>query len=136
MHTMQVKDVMTRQYPHIELGVSLTDVVNQLQEYSLTGVPVVDKQNRLKGFVSEQDCIRKLISASYFCDSNIKVEEVMSQEPLFIKPDMGLVDLAQKFVTGKPKIYPVVEDDTVVAVVSRSDVMAALVEQLNTCVPV
>ena len=60
----------------------------------------------------------------------------MSSAPLFVKPDMGLVDLAQKFITGKPKVYPVVEDDEVVAVVSRKDVMVTLAEHLNTCVPV
>jgi len=136
MHSMQVKDVMSRQYPRLELGTSLSSVVEQLQEYNLTGAPVVNQHNELKGFVSEQDCIRKLISASYFCDSNVTVEEVMTKQPLSIPPEMGLVDLAQKFVSERPKVYPVIEDDEVVAVVSRSDVMAALAQHLNTCVPV
>lgn len=136
MNNIQVKDVMTRQFPRLEIGTPLSTVVEQLQEYNLTGAPVVDMHNQLKGFVSEQDCIRRLVSASYFCDSNIKVEEVMNPEPLFLKTDMGLVDLAQKFVNGRPKIYPVVEDDEVIAVVSRRDVMIELAKQLNTCVPV
>lgn len=136
MQSMQVNDVMTRHYPRIELGASLSFVVEQLQEYNLTGTPVVDQHNQLRGFVSEQDCIRKLISASYFCDANIRVEEVMTTEPLFIQADMGLVDLAQKFVNGKPKVYPVVENDEVVAVVSRSAVMLALAAHLNSCTPV
>ncbi|MBD1391283.1 CBS domain-containing protein [Neiella sp. HB171785] len=135
-HKHQVRDIMQKQYPHIEVGSPLTNTVDLLREFGITGTPVVNARNQLKGFVSEQDCIRMLISASYFCDTTLKVEDVMSNEPLSVSPDMGLVDLAQQMVKAKPKIYPVVEDDRVIGVVSRSDVMAALATALKSCVPV
>ena len=48
MHSMQVRDVMSRQFPRLELGASLSIVVEQLQEYNLTGAPVIDQHNQLK----------------------------------------------------------------------------------------
>lgn len=135
-HTHQVRDFMQKHYPHIKVGSPLTETVDKLREYGTTGTPVVNARRQLKGFVSEQDCIRMLISASYFCDTTLKVEDVMSSEPLSVSPDMGLVDLAQQMVKAKPKIYPVVDDGEVIGVISRSDVMAALATALKSCTPV
>lgn len=134
--THQVRDFMQRHYPHIEVGTPLTQTVDLLREFNITGTPVVDRKNHLKGFVSEVDCIRTLISASYFCDSALKVEDVMNHSPLSVSPDMGLIDLAQQMVGEKPKVYPVVEENKVIGVVSRSDVMAELAMTLKSCVPV
>lgn len=135
-NTHQVRDFMQRHYPHIEVGTPLTNTVDLLREFGITGTPVVDKKNHLKGFVSEVDCIRMLISASYFCDSALKVEDVMNHDAVSVSPDMGLIDLAQQMVGEKPKIYPVVEEHKVIGVVSRSDVMAQLSTTLKSCVPV
>ena len=132
----QVRDFMQKHYPHIEIGTPLTRTVDLLREFNITGCPVVDKKNHLLGFVSEVDCIRILISASYFCDSSLKVDDVMNHSALSITPEMGLIDLAQLMVGEKPKVYPVVEDKKVIGVVSRSDVMAELVSSLQYCVPV
>lgn len=135
-NTHQVRDFMQRHYPHIEVGTPLTQTVERLREFNITGSPVVDRKNHLKGFVSEVDCIRTLISASYFCDSTLMVEDVMSHDSLSVSPDMGLIDLAQLMVGEKPKVYPVVEESKVVGVVSRSDVMAQLAMTLKFCTPV
>ncbi len=132
----QVRDFMQKHYPHIEVGTPLTQTVEMLREFNITGAPVVDHKNHLKGFVSEVDCIRMLISASYFCDSTHKVEDVMNHTALSVSPDMGLIDLAQLMIGQKPKIYPVVEENRVVGVVGRSDVMAQLAMTLKSCIPV
>ncbi len=132
----QVRDFMQKHYPHIEVGAPLTQTVERLREFNITGTPVVDHKNHLKGFVSEVDCIRMLITASYFCDSTQKVEDVMNHTPLSVSPDMGLIDLAQMMIGQKPKVYPVVEEGKVIGVVSRSDVMAVLAMTLKSCVPV
>ncbi|MCM2681356.1 CBS domain-containing protein [Echinimonas agarilytica] len=135
-HNHQVRDFMHKHFPHMKVGTPLTETVDLLREFAITGTPVMDANKNLKGFVSEQDCIRVLISASYFCDTTLKVDDVMNNEPLSVSPDMGLIDLAQQMVHEKPKIYPVVEDGKVIGVISRSDVMAALGQSLKSCVPI
>ena len=114
-------------------GQLLIDVVEMLARGKTTGIPVVDGQRRVIGFVSEQDCIHSLLATSYFCEGNPTVDDVMSREPLTVTPRDSVVDLARTMGRDKPKVYPVVEEGRLVGVVSRSDVLQVLRTEAMHC---
>lgn len=127
MNTVLVRDVMAKHPPSIRLGTDLTDVVETLLSHHMTGLPVVDADERVVGFVSEQDCLRTLLVANYHGEGSHKVDSVMHKEPLAIAPDTQLVDIAEQMLKQKPKIYPVVdENQRLVGMLIRSQVLRAL----------
>lgn len=126
MSALRVSDVMSNHIAPIRCGTPLADVVRVLLENHISGLPVVDENRHLLGFVSEQDCIHALLVSNYHCEGDPIVDDVMFREPLSISPGTAIVDLAQKLGSGKPKVYPVVEHQKLIGIVTRTAVLAEL----------
>jgi len=76
------------------------------------------------GFVSEQDCIHALLVSNYHHEGDPIVDDVMFRNPVTISPEMSVVDLAQNLGAGKPKVYPVVDHDRLIGIVTRTAILA------------
>jgi len=126
MCALRVSSVMSNHIEPIRCGTPLTEVVKALLENHISGLPVVDADRRLLGFVSEQDCIHALLVSNYHCEGDPIVDDVMFHEPLSISPGLAIVDLAQQLGSGKPKVYPVVEHGKLIGIVTRTAVLAEL----------
>lgn len=126
MSALKVSDVMSNHIAPVHCGTSLTDVVKALLNNHISGLPVVDAHRHLLGFVSEQDCIHALLVSHYHCEGDPIVDDVMFHEPLTISPSTAIVDLAQMLGAGKPKVYPVVENEKLIGIVTRTAVLAEL----------
>ncbi|WP_144821090.1 CBS domain-containing protein [Marinobacter piscensis] len=126
MSALRVSDIMSNHIAPLRCGTPLTEVVRTLLENHITGLPVVDDKRHVVGFVSEQDCIHALLVSNYHCEGDPVVDDVMFHEPLPVDPDMAIVDLAQKLGSGKPKVYPVVENEKLIGIVTRTAVLAEL----------
>lgn len=126
MRSLKVSDVMSNHINPIKCGALLTDVVKTLLNNHVSGLPVVDEQRHVLGFVSEQDCIHSLLVSSYHCEGDPIVDDVMFREPLTVSPELSLVDLAQNLGAGKPKVYPVVENEKLIGLITRSAILLEL----------
>jgi CBS domain-containing protein len=104
----------------------LSEVVDILLKHGLPGAPVVDGENRVVGFVSEQDCLAPLLVSSYHCEGEKRVNEVMFSDVVSVHPDDALIGLAKRMSGKMPKQYPVIEQGKLVGLITRSDVLRAL----------
>lgn len=114
-------------------GTPIKTVVNLLFEHGITGAPVIDENHKVLGFISEKDCIGKLLLAAYYCDQVPTVEDMMTRNVITVTPDHKLVDVAQMMIDAAPKLYPVIENDRCVGVISRGDIMQALFTHVDHC---
>ncbi|MGO4999303.1 CBS domain-containing protein [Oceanisphaera sp. W20_SRM_FM3] len=128
-----VSEIMRRSIPLLTADMTITQALDKLLSSDLSGLPVVDSQRKIIGFLSEQDCIPKLINASYHCDSRVTVNDLMFKEPLTVTPNSDVFELARLMDGAKPKIYPVIEDNKVIGIVTRRQVMQFLNAQLQNC---
>lgn len=127
MASLVVEDLMVRYPPSLLAGAEMTTVVATLLESGYLGLPVIDDNQRVIGFVSEQDCLRHLLVASYHQEGSLRVEELMHDEPLTVTEDELVVDVAELMVEQKPKNYPVVDaDNKLVGLLTRGAVLQAL----------
>ena len=99
-------------------------MVKTLLHNHVTGLPVVDDHRKVIGFVSEQDCIHALLVSNYHHEGDPIVDDVMFRNPVTISPEMSVVDLAQNLGAGKPKVYPVVDHDRLIGIVTRTAILA------------
>ncbi len=134
MQEMTVRALMAKHPMAIKTGTELTEVVDALLQHTFTGLPVVDSQNKVVGFVSEQDCLRKLLISSYHCEGALVVEDFMHDQPLTVKEDDSAVNVAELMVTEKPKIYPVVDAQGILTgLLTREQVLRALKDSRRGC---
>lgn len=127
-HFMAGKTISFRKEMTVE------QAVDKLLASHYIGGPVLDEVGRVIGWLSEQDCLAKMIEASYYCELGALVEDIMTPSGLTVKPDMSIVDLAQQMLKTKPKIYPVVdEENKFIGLITRKAVLAAMNKQLEIC---
>lgn len=132
MESLKVVDYMNRRPVKLLVNMPVAEAVERLLVSKQTGGPVVDANNQVIGFLSEQDCISQMITSSYYREQVCRVEDIMKTPPLTVKPYDSILELGQKMLSEKPKVYPVVADDmTLIGTISRSEVLYALDVQLH-----
>jgi CBS domain-containing protein len=124
-------DVMSRAVT-VRPETTLAEAEAILEKNGFNSLPVVDEQERLLGVVTSLDLLR----AFAFPDDTIlprfsevmcrPVSSVMSRDAQTVCPGTPLSRVLQKLVDSRNKSFPVVDDDRVVGVVAREDVMLAL----------
>ncbi len=133
MHSILVEDFMDRN-PHAILNtVTVRDVVSSLMKAQIPGAPVVDADNNLIGFVSEQDCIREMLNDAFYCEESPPVTAVMKTEVKTVAPDTSVVEIAEQMAKAPPKNYPVCKDGKLVGLISRRLILKSLLEINEDC---
>jgi len=96
-----------------------------LVEHGISGLPVVDAQDRIVGVVSEKDLLR------LFSDGIPEsVAAVMTRDPVKVAIDAPLVDVVDCLMTYDFRRVLVHEKGRLVGVVSRSDLMPVILRVL------
>ncbi len=117
--TVQVSDLMS--YPVITVtpDTPMEKVAELLKQEGCTGVPVVEASGRLVGIISRRD-FRKVKGASRM---KSPVKAFMSTKNITIGPENSLMEAARLLVKYDIGRLPVVKDDQLVGIISRSDAM-------------
>lgn len=123
--SVTVKDYMTSAMITLKPGVDIVEAAQTLLEYRLSGVPVLDDHNRLVGFLSEKDCLHTVLSAVYNQDYGDLVEDRMTKEIKSVYPSDNITDIAERFLKDGVRMYPVIEKEVLVGMISRQSVLNA-----------
>ena len=128
-----VGDIMLRDGYRVTADTSISTLADGLARHRLPGAPVVDANDRLIGFISEQDVLGQLLDSTYHCGEPSLVGELMREVVLTVTPDKSIVDLAESMRGERPKVYPVVDEGHVVGLVTRREILAALLQMRSRC---
>lgn len=97
------------------------------------GGPVIDGNNQLVGFLSENDVLAKMIDGIYHNEHFAYVSEMMRKDVLTVKPYDSVIELGQSMLQNKPKVYPVLDDDgNLVGTICRNDVLLAIDKHIRS----
>jgi len=122
-----IADYMTKNIMTVKQDVDALAAIKQLLSHRITCAPVLDQSGKLVGMFSEIDCMEVVLSASYNQGMSGKVEDFMTTEIVSVNAESSIVDLAEKFKDTSLRSYPVFDDKKLVGIVSRTDVLRALV---------
>lgn len=113
-------------------NMTVAEAVERLLQTKQTGGPVIDVNKKVIGFLSEQDCLVQMIESSYYRERVAHVKDVMISAVISVKPYTSIIELAQKMITEKPKVYPIVDDDGyLLGTINRSALLKAIDLQLH-----
>jgi CBS domain-containing protein len=100
------------------------DLITRL---SLTGLPVVDAERRVLGVITERDLIDALQRGDDL--RGTAIADVMHGRPLFVEPDTDLRTAIELMEQWQVHRLPVCHAGQLVGVISRGDVLRALLAE-------
>ncbi|NLL95182.1 MAG: CBS domain-containing protein [Thermoplasmatales archaeon] len=114
-----VADIMTSAPIVVEVPGKSSDAINVMVKNKLTGLPVVHAETgRLMGIVSRRDVFKK------FEEEQLSL--VMKKDIITISPDADIRDAARIFVDRRIHRLPVVDDGSLVGIVTPTDLLDAV----------
>ncbi|MGI5310257.1 CBS domain-containing protein [Rheinheimera sp. WS51] len=133
MGTLKVADYMHRYPVTFSADMPIEMAVDRLIQAKQLGGPVIDEERKVVGFISEQDCLSRMLMSTYHDQQASKVMDAMHKQVLTVRPYEDIIDLAQLMLQTKPKLYPVVDDnECLIGIISRTDVLGAIDKELHS----
>ncbi|WP_064712901.1 CBS domain-containing protein [Rhizobium bangladeshense] len=150
---MQARDIMTTNVVSISPSVSVRHAVTTMLQNHVSGLPVVDDHGRICGMVTEGDLLlRREVRFSprparapesiseidlerYIGSNGWCVADVMSQDVIVARPDSEVSDIAESLQVHRIKRLPIVDDERLVGIVSRRDILSVIAEAPTALLP-
>ena len=134
---MQARDVMTREVLTVGPETSAKYAAEVMAEHGFAALPVVDEEDRLVGIVAEADVLRDRMppdprlhlrrDGATAPPPALLVHGVMTHDVRSVEATADVADIARVFVDDRLRSVPVVDGGRLVGIVSRRDLLRALV---------
>lgn len=146
---MQAKDIMTRDVITVAPDIAVRDVAGIMLQNRISAVPVVDTSGSLVGIVSEGDLMHRseagtrhrrswwlsllsgndVLANEFVKEHSRQVADVMTCDVITASPQATLGDIAELLEKNRIKRVPIVEKGQLVGIVSRANLLQALIRQ-------
>jgi len=152
---MKAEDVMTRDVISIAPDATVLQAARLMLQHHISGLPVVDEDGKLVGVLSEGDFLRRRetrtehrrsrwleflmgpgrIAAEYSHSHGSKVSEVMTADVQTVADDTPLEEVVELMERKRIKRVPVLCGEQLVGIVTRSNLMHAMVSMARIAQP-
>lgn len=115
LKSVRVKDYMNTRPVTVEAGTDLLDAIDLILANKRSGITVVDGDHRPVGMLSELDCLRAILAASYHQEEAARhsIADVMSAPVETILESDDVIAVARSMLEHKRRRRPVVNEDGV-----------------------
>lgn len=148
---MKAADVMTRDPMSVTPQTTIVEAAQLMLQHRISGLPVTDATGEVVGVVTEGDLLRRAetgterhrstwlrflvgpgrLAEDYASTHARKVSEVMTRDVVVVAPSHELAVVVGLMEKHRIKRVPVVENGKLVGIVSRADLVRALVQSLT-----
>jgi len=143
------KEIMSREVHAVTEDTSIDELAKAFIGKKESGFPVLDAEGKLIGVVTESDLIHQnqrlhiptaitLLDSIIFLESSKKLEEeirrmaatkvgeIMTRNPRTVGPDAPVSEVAELMAESHFYTIPVVEDDKVIGVIAKLDIVRSM----------
>lgn len=122
-----VADYMSKRLITLTRDTDVIDAIKKLLDHKITSAPVIDSKGHIVGMFSEKDGIKVFLESVYNQSMSGKVGEYMATDIISVEASSSIVDIAENFQKSPVRSFPVTEEGEIVGVISRVDVLRALI---------
>ncbi len=131
---MLVSNWMSKPVITVDKNDSMKEATRLFKENNIRILPVMDREN-LVGVVTDRDLKRASASDATSLEihellyllTQIKIKEVMTQNPITVTPDFSVEETAQLLLKNKISAVPVVDENgRVVGIITQTDLFKVL----------
>jgi acetoin utilization protein AcuB len=123
----------------VTADVHIDEALKVMRDNKVRRLPVVDKDGRLVGIVSEMDLLYASPSPAtslsvyeiHYLMARITLQDVMTKEVISIEEDTALEEAARIMVDNKIGGLPVVRDGKLVGIITETDLFKVFLELLG-----
>lgn len=138
---MRAKDIMRAEVQSVSEATTLRDLSRAFRRYGVTTIPVVNDREELVGVVNEADLLRTMLPSygelqdnlQYMMDfeyvedraqsvENLPVKDIMIRGVVSVDENAFLMRVISLFLLKACSHIPVVRDNKIVGVVTRTDI--------------
>ena len=127
----RAKDFMAKKLVTLSPEMGLHDAAVRLVRKQIASAPVVDAEGRYLGLFSEKSCMLALMEAVHAEIPSAEVDAYLEADAMTIEEDSSLLAIAGIFARTHHRSLTVLRQDKPVGVVSRRDVIKAVVRYLK-----
>jgi CBS domain-containing protein len=127
---LTASSIMTTDLVTVRPDVSIEDAIQILLNQSISGLPVVDDDGRLVGVITEF----ALLAVTY--DKRVKnhtVSQHMTRDVITVDVNDPVSRIADLCIVHRVRRVPVMQNERLIGVIARRDVLRALVEEPAAC---
>ena len=144
----KAKDFLTRDLTSVTEDTSLTDAAEIIAWRAFSGIPVVNEQNEVTGFISEKDILTAIFPEQVKVENpdlisiggltqiikklsrvgEALVKDYMNKNPFYVTEDTPATDMAAIMINKDIKRLPVVRNKKLVGIVDRANLSHILIE--------
>ena len=112
------------------------DALRLMRKENIAKVPVLDRKGNLVGVITEKDILKasladeknmSLLEMAYEV-SNLTIDKLMTKDVITIGPNTSVEKAARLMITEDLSFLPVLEDQKLIGVLSRSDMFSILMD--------
>ncbi|WEJ35051.1 CBS domain-containing protein [Devosia sp. SD17-2] len=126
--TDPVSGVMQIEYLTLDAAMPVRQAAGLLHANGQESAPVVNSTGDLVGILTQKDCFRPAMMASYYRQWRGNVGEQMSDQVKTIEADLDIVAAAEMFVAEPHRSFPVLRSGQLVGMLRREDVLGRLLQ--------
>src|ERR1700760_1676950 len=148
---MRAAEVMTGEVITVGEDASVQEAAKLMAEHGISAVPVVDREGRMVGMVSEGDLLHRAetgterrrswwlemvastnqLSGEYIKSHSSRVKDVMTRDVISVTEETAVADIAILLESNRIKRVPVLRNGRLVGIVSRANLVRALAMTIN-----
>ena len=123
---MNASDVMNTPIVAASAKASAREVALYMLLGGFSGVPILDEEGTLAGIVTEVDLLHTIRSGKSL--ENTTVDKIMSRDVVTVDIDTPVEEIMEVLESERILRVPVMQDGSMVGIVSRPDLLRAAVE--------
>ncbi|RUM29823.1 MAG: poly-A polymerase [Aquifex sp.] len=123
---LKVKDIMNTPPFVLSEHLSVKDALSELTERGIANAPVINREGKLVGIISKKVLLKVV---KLYPDEPI--EEFMNRDFHTLPPDALIWEAEEILTRFGQKLIPVMENDTVIGVITRLDLLQVIKEDMT-----
>ncbi len=127
LQSVNLRDYMLTNPVKVKPDDSVLDAMRVILDNKISGVCVVDVDGNLVGILSELDCLRAALGATYNNTGVGLVKDHMTGDNLLVAhPEENILDVAQDMLLKKHRRRPVVENGRLIGQITCRQLLSAV----------
>jgi CBS domain-containing protein len=123
---MKASEIMQREVLATTPRASVRDIATQLVVNGISGMPVAERAGTVLGVISEADILESLMEGKKL--EKLTAADIMSEEPITVDIETSVDDVIKVLNEEGIVRVPVTENGKLVGIISRIDVIRAVLE--------
>jgi len=113
--------IMTRDVVTVRTTTVIYDAIRMMADGNITGLPVVDEDEKLMGIITAKDIMRHLLNTR---GTEGEVQDCITTDVISFNENDDLLDAINTLVENKFRKVPIESEGKLVGIISRRDIIS------------